>query len=435
MGDTVAVPANLLRYLVERAISWTGFRADAILQHTLAALMSQRLRGCTEAQLEQAIREAEPTLVHDVCQVVSVGETYFFRTPEQFDFIAEKIWPRLASEPWLRVWSAGCATGEETYSLAALFLKLLPEPGRRLEVVGTDLVSRNIEVARQGRYGQWSVRHDRQLVPAFHPLPDKRIEVDDRLRRCVSFAEHNLLLPLPGAFGAFHLIFCRNVLVYFARETAARAIVYLATALAPGGVLVFGSMDVPEVPPGLQRVGPTELQIYERAAARSEPPAPAKTERRERRPRLEDPDADVRMATAMALQERGLTTQIRRRDARARTLAPPAAFLDRSRVNAPPAEPVALHLRALALIETDDTDGADELLDNLVRRVPDYLPARLERALLHLRLGERSSGQRLMREVLEGCRARAPDEVLAAPAPMTVAFVLASAQASLGGGA
>jgi hypothetical protein len=95
---------------------------------------------------------------------------------------------------------------------------------------------------------------------------------------------------------------------------------------------------------------------------------------------------------------------------------------------------VALHLRALALIETEDTDGADELLENLVRRVPQYLPARLERALLHLRLGERSSGQRLMRELLDSCRERPLDEVLAAPAPMTVAFVLASAQASLGGG-
>lgn len=429
------VSASLLRYLLERTISWTGFRADAILHTALTGLVSQRLRGCTEAQLEQSIREGDPTLVHDVCQAVSVGETYFFRTPEQFDFIAARIWPRLAPEARLRVWSAGCATGEETYSLAAFLLSLMRDGGRKLEVLGTDLVSRNIEVARQGRYGRWSVRHAQQLVPAFHELPDKRIEVDDRLRRTVSFAEHNLLLPLPASFGAFHLIFCRNVLVYFARETAARAIVYLATALAPGGVLVFGSMDVPEVPPGFQRVGPTELQIYERAAARSEPTASPKLkiDRRERRERLSDADADVRAATAMALQGRGLTTQVRRRDARARTPSPRVAVPETAPLGAPPAEPVALHLRALALIETEDTDGADELLDNLVRRVPDYLPARLERALLHLRLGERSSGQRLMREVLDGCRDRPLDEVLAAPAPMTVAFVLASAQASLGG--
>ena len=436
MTDPISTP--LLEYLVERAINWTGFRADAILHTALTGLAEQRLRGCTEAQLEQSIREAEPSLVHDVCQAVSVGETYFFRTPEQFDFISAKVWPRMAGAPRLRIWSAGCATGEETYSLAALFLKLTGETERRLEILGTDLVSRNIEVARQGRYGRWSVRHERQLVPAFHELPDKRIEIDDRLRRVVSFAEHNLLLPLPGSFGSFHLIFCRNVLVYFARETAARALVYLATALAPGGVLVFGSMDVPEVPPGFQRVGPTELQIYERTAARSEIPSTTTStrvaiDRRERRERLADPDADVRAATTMALQGRGLTTQIRRRDARTRTPAPRAASAERGPLAGPPAEPVALHLRALALIETEDTDGADELLDNLVRRVPDYLPARLERALLHLRLGERASGQRLMREVLDSCRDRPLDEVLAAPAPMTVAFVLASAQASLRG--
>ena len=283
------VSPSLMRYLVERAISWTGFRADAILHTALTGLMQQRLRGCTEAQLEQAIREGEPTLVHDVCQAVSVGETYFFRTPEQFDFIAARIWPRLAHEARPRIWSAGCATGEETYSLAAVFLSLMREDERRLEVVGTDLVSRNIEVARQGRYGRWSVRHPQQLVPAFHELADKRIEVDDRLRRVVSFAEHNLLLPLPAHLGSFNLIFCRNVLVYFARETAARAIVYLATTLAPGGVLVFGSMDVPEIPPGLQRVGPTELQIYERATARAEaPPASTKTRIDRRQPRPPD---------------------------------------------------------------------------------------------------------------------------------------------------
>src|SRR5581483_1741226 len=150
-----------------------------------------------------------------------------------------------------------------------------------LEVLGTDLVSRNIEVARQGRYGQWSVRHPEQLVPAYHELPDRRIEIDDRLRRVVAFAEHNLLLPLPPAYGTFDLIFCRNVFVYFARETAARAIVYLATALSPGGLLVFGSMDVQEIPPGLQRVGPTELQIYERAVPKpASEPAP-RAERRE----------------------------------------------------------------------------------------------------------------------------------------------------------
>ena len=400
------------------------------------------MRGCTEAQLEQSIREADPTLVHDVCQAVSVGETYFFRTPEQFDFIAARVWPRLAHEARLRSWSAGCATGEETYSLAAFLLALMRDGDRKLEVVGTDLVSRNIEVARQGRYGRWSVRHAQQLVPAFHELPDKRIEVDDRLRRTVSFAEHNLLLPLPASFGTFHLIFCRNVLVYFARETAARALVYLATALAPGGVLVFGSMDVPEVPPGFQRVGPTELQIYERAAPRSESHV---AESQDRPPRATGSTARPRRRRARrhrhgAPGARAHDAGPPARGAGARPLAPHRG----SSVTGPPGPHQALALRRPSRSRctfgpwrssrpTTPTGPTSCSTTSSAASPITCRPGWSGRCCTCGSANARS-GQRLMREVLDGCRDRPLDEVLAAPAPMTVAFVLASAQASLGGG-
>lgn len=420
------IPPLLLRRLIERASAWTGFRLDAILHRAVTDLAAQRLRGCTPAQLEQAIDDSDPALVHDICQAVSVGETYFFRNPEQLQYLMREVVPRYADQACLRVWSAGCASGEEAWSLSAILSAETTGTRQRREVLGTDLVARNIDLARLGRYGRWSFRHAQQLAPTFRLMPDGWFEVEPALRDLVSFATYNLLDSPAESFGKFQIIFCRNVLVYFSPESVKSAIGHLLEALTPDGVLVFGSMDVGDLPDGLERVGSAELQLYARATAK---------------PSRKSVEMPARSAPSRPPQPSRAPARLPVVTAPILTTAPVAPPLPegptlRAALAAPvPPEPVAVHLRALTLIEGADLDGADRLLADLQRRVPDYLPALLERALLHLRLGERVAGQRLMRDLLGLCRARPPDEVITAPEPMTIAFVRASAEASLKGAA
>jgi chemotaxis methyl-accepting protein methylase len=373
------VSESLVDQLIDYAAQWTGFSRDAILPDAIRRAAATL--GQPEDVLQRAARR-ERRVVHALCQAVSVGETFFFRQPEHFRAIAGSVLHELLQTKCesVRAWSAGCATGEEPYSLAASLLDLLP-PGISAEVLGTDLLERNLAAARAGVYGPWSQRPSGPLLHAvFHDIARDRVAVNDRVRQATRFAEHNLLEPAPGEF---ELIFCRNVLVYFSPSAAQTAVKHLAAALAPGGALFFGSMDVSGPPPGLVQHGPAELQIFRKpdplAAPKKPPPAPS--------------------------------------------LPPVLPFAPLRR----PPEPVALHLRALVHIERGEKRRAELELGELAQQVPDYVPGILERALLHVRLGEPTAATSLMREVLRRTEKLPADELLPGPEPLPVSFYRDSA--------
>src|SRR5260370_11279854 len=267
----------LVDRLTDYAAQWTGFSRDAILPDAIRRAAEQL--GEPDQLLRRA-KQRDRTVVHALCQAASVGETFFFRHPEHFRYLASTLLPELlaSKRTAVRAWSAGCATGEEAYSLAACLLELSPL-GVAAEVFATDLLERNLAAARAGVYGLWSRRPSGPLLHAvFRDLSKDRVAVLDRVRAVTRFAEHNLLDPAPGEF---EIIFCRNVLVYFSPEAAPTAVQHLARALAPGGALFFGSMDVSEPPPELISAGLPELQIFRRPARtggkkpRPTPPPPA----------------------------------------------------------------------------------------------------------------------------------------------------------------
>ncbi len=211
----------------------------------------QQLLGSARMPLDDFITE------------LTVGETYFFRDPGQFDFIRRELLPairrRHGHDHALRAWSAGCASGEEGYSLAMLFEQELVD--QRTTILATDISRAALARARMANYGPWSLRgDDGSLADRYFRRKGDRFVLADRIRQRVNFEYLNLALDhypslASGAWG-MDIILCRNVLIYFDRETVRRVMRGLIESLADGGVLITGASD-----PLYQEEGSHEIMV------------------------------------------------------------------------------------------------------------------------------------------------------------------------------
>ncbi len=171
-------------------------------------------------------------------EALVIGETYFFREQEQLDLIVRDfVLPR----DEVRIWSAACATGEEPLGLAMLLAErgLLP----RAEIVATDLSQKNLEQARRGVFGRRSLRerNDAVLRRWSRVLGPQQVAVDPAIVSAIRWRQLNLTDARAVAqLGAFDVILCRNVLIYFSDATIAAVVETLSRALKPGGVLFVG---------------------------------------------------------------------------------------------------------------------------------------------------------------------------------------------------
>src|SRR5882672_8548672 len=198
----------LVEQLATLAASWSGFNRDAIHIEAIRRAARKCMRmPMTSEELQQRAAAHDPHIVEAFRQAVCVGETYFFRTPEHFSFLQERVLAPLvaAGTQQIRAWSAACSTGEEAYSIAACLLAAA-QPGASLEVLGTDLSPESVRRARLGEYRPWSVRETAPIpVSLFHRTADGRIQVNDEVRTITKFATHDLLDPAPK-FGEFNVI-------------------------------------------------------------------------------------------------------------------------------------------------------------------------------------------------------------------------------------
>ncbi len=182
------------------------------------------------------------------------GESYFFRDPDQLDLIAATLLPELiarrARTRTLRLWSAGCAGGEETYTLAMLVLELAPRlEGWQVLILGTDISAAALQKARRGLYREWSFRalspHRRQHY--FEPHGDQW-QISQRLRDMVSFRHLDLVRDsFPQATSdltEFDLILCRNVFIYLDAHAVGGITAKFSQVLADGGYLVTGHNEL-----------------------------------------------------------------------------------------------------------------------------------------------------------------------------------------------
>ncbi|MCL5024404.1 MAG: tetratricopeptide repeat protein [Nitrospirae bacterium] len=192
---------------------------------------------------------------------LTVGETYFFRDGNTFEALEGKILPELiqtrrSAGRYLRIWSAGCATGEEPYSLSILLRRLIPDVGEwKITILGTDINPSFLRRASRGEYGRWSFRGVPSFVQEryFRRAGPGRFEILPDIRKSVAFFYHNLVEdPCPSLLNntnAMDLILCRNVLMYFSREGRGKVLRKLSSSLVEGGWLIVSPAEMPSVGP------------------------------------------------------------------------------------------------------------------------------------------------------------------------------------------
>lgn len=347
---------------------------------------------------------------------LTIGETYFFREPRAFDLLCDVARAHAArgERRPLRVWSAGCCTGEEAYSIALALRERVPQlPPARVDVLATDLNDAFLDVARAGVYRRWSFRRTDpgDLAGWFRPLPDGRYAIDDGVRAQVRFARLNLATDAYPAVAtgtlALDVIFCRNVLMYFGREQAARVVARLRDCLVDGGWLVVNASEA-STPwfPGFTAVVHEDAVFFRKSAAPppagaaatapvaaapmpASPPAPAAPSAPVAQPPAPRPDDP--MARAHALAQAGRredSLQCARRAVEAEALSAP---LQQS--------------AALFALEHGDRQLARHCVRRLLYLEPDSALGHYLSALLEDAAGRRPRARSLLRD----CRRLAAD--------------------------
>lgn len=198
-----------------------------------------------------SISELIPRVLHDeeffsrLLRQFSIPVTELFRDPFVYLAVREQVMPLLRTWPHIKIWHAGCASGEEVYSLAIL----LKEEGlyNRATIYATDFNREALEKARQGIYDiaklqeatrNYQLAGGKRSFSEYYHASYNAVSMDATLKERIVFSTHNLATD--SVFGEMHLVFCRNVLIYFNRELQSRALGLFTESLVHGGFLCLG---------------------------------------------------------------------------------------------------------------------------------------------------------------------------------------------------
>ncbi len=229
------------------------------------------LRWVVSSPLSQAQME---TLVSHL----TIHETYFWREPRVFAALETLILPELLSKQpigkrRLRIWSAGCSTGEEPYSIAIALLRTIPHiVNWDITILATDLNPRMLRKAAEGVYGHWSFRNAPPWLTEkyFRPTPEGRREIQPQIRDMVRFAYLNLAEDVYPSFvnntNAIDLLFCRNVLMYFTPQRAQHTVHRFFECLADGGWLIVSASELCQpIFTGFQAIRLPSASVYRKS--------------------------------------------------------------------------------------------------------------------------------------------------------------------------
>jgi len=360
--------------------------------------------------------------VNDRAPIIN-NETYFFRDHGQFDLLRLRLLPELIERrrhtKTLRLWSAGCSSGEEAYSLAMLVDMLLPQRDDwTILILGGDIDESALAKARHGHYGPWSFRMaPSSLQQHYFQHQGDEWTLIERIRSMVSFRTINLIEEaFPNAqWRDMDLILCRNVFIYFGATAVAAVADKLTATLNDGGYLMTAHTElIGHRVPNLQSRLFAEGVVYQRAAPVPMPvpfttaplpvrtvPPPAATRPAPHAPQGPSPiapSADELLASAHAFADRGEYNQATRACHHALAIAPLAP------------QPHFL-LAQLAQLK-GDVEQARQLLDKTLYLDPINVAATLELAALYESAENLSRAQTLRRAALDIVRALPGDAVI-----------------------
>jgi chemotaxis protein methyltransferase CheR len=380
-------------------------RRDADLTRALRAASDEPATLVVQLGEQPLSAPAWRALIGDL----TVQESYFFRDAAFFTALGEHVLPRLIAERRasgelrLALWSAGCAAGQEPYSLAMLLDRMLPDrEGWELMIFATDIDAAALDAARAGVYGEWALRELPAWARRHFHSGSRRHELDARIRKMVTFAALNVAMdPLPGSLD---LIVCRNVLMYLADDVRAATVRRFAGALAPSGRLALSPLDsTPEIEASL--LEPEEAFGVRFLRRLQEAPAPpAQTPRDERPASAPAPSRVPRtLERARAAADRG------RSDA--------ALALCLRALRDDPLDAEAHLLVAAVEEERGDLGAAIAAVRRAIYTAPESPTAHFRLGTLLLRRGDEVAARRSLATAAELFGERAPAPLLARVSP------------------
>ncbi|MEE4359533.1 MAG: protein-glutamate O-methyltransferase CheR [Desulfococcaceae bacterium] len=223
-----------------------------------------------ETRLKQLVRESGSASYHELCRkaksdstssleskiidAICTQETMFFRDNSPFELLKSRILPELigrkdaqasAFPPGIRIWSAGCSTGQEIYSIAMVLREFLPNPAKyNIRLLGTDISDFAVSAAASGEYSRAAVERglSEDKLTRYFVQKGEKWKVRDDIRSMCSFRKLNLMKPLNG-LGSFDIVFCRNVAIYFQQKDKIMLFNRIADILEPGAYLIIGSSE------------------------------------------------------------------------------------------------------------------------------------------------------------------------------------------------
>lgn len=215
------------------------------LESRMAALRITSYSDYYEYLVQNMERRQE---LQKLIQLLTVGETFFFRYNAHFEALAKNTLSglmKLPTKKGLRIWSAGCSTGEEPYSIAMAIMEAIPDwKNRDIRIFATDINSRSLKRAKEGVFGSWKMRvTPKHYIEKYFDVIGESYVIRSEVKSLVDFSYFNLQSSLPLTSEPFDIIFCRNVMIYFTTATTKKVVEMFADSLTPGGYLYMGHSE------------------------------------------------------------------------------------------------------------------------------------------------------------------------------------------------